>query len=255
MVRPGKALFGIDCETIWLATLIGFPCGSMLSPLNTEQNRLALQLINLQYNYLLFVVGDLLDTYSPNVYWDFSWAPWAYQIQGDDILRHRLLPSLQSGPAHPERRDLGHRPLRRFLSGWGIATMTASYAGTCFCGAVRVEVCGEPDVMAYCHCQSCRSWSGSPVHASTIWKAEAVAVTAGAEHVATFHKTPESISHRQYLREVRRAPADPTSDPGRDRRVCGDVADPRVPSQPARQLCGDGLAAAGRPAEIPRLPQ
>jgi len=84
MVRPGKALFGIDCETIWLATLIGFPCGSMLSPLNTEQNRLALQLINLQYNYLLFVVGDLLDTYSPNVYWDFSWAPWAYQIQGDD---------------------------------------------------------------------------------------------------------------------------------------------------------------------------
>ncbi len=76
--------------------------------------------------------------------------------------------------------------------------MTASYAGTCFCGAVRVEVSGEPAAMAYCHCQSCRSWSGSPVHASTIWPPDAVAVTAGVEHVATFHKTPQSISHRQY---------------------------------------------------------
>ncbi len=83
--KDQSGLFGIDCETIWLATLIGFPCGSMLSPANTEQNRLALQLINLQYNYLLFVVSDLLDTYSPNVYWDFTFAPWVYQIQGDDI--------------------------------------------------------------------------------------------------------------------------------------------------------------------------
>ena len=52
--------------------------------------------------------------------------------------------------------------------------------------------------MAYCHCESCRSWSGSPVHAATMWPADAVRVTAGSEHVATFHKTPDSISHRQY---------------------------------------------------------
>ena len=76
--------------------------------------------------------------------------------------------------------------------------MNASYKGTCFCGAVRVEVSGEPLAMAYCHCQSCRSWSGSPVHASTMWKTDAVKVTAGSEHVATFHKTSQSISHRQY---------------------------------------------------------
>jgi lysophospholipase L1-like esterase len=83
--KDETGLFGIDCETIWLATLIGFPCGSMLSPFNTEQNRLALQLINLQYNYLLAVVTNLLDANSPNLYWNFTWAPWAYQFQGDDI--------------------------------------------------------------------------------------------------------------------------------------------------------------------------
>lgn len=52
--------------------------------------------------------------------------------------------------------------------------------------------------MAYCHCESRRSWAGSPVHASTIWKADAVKIAAGAEHIRTFQKDPQSISHRQY---------------------------------------------------------
>lgn len=76
--------------------------------------------------------------------------------------------------------------------------MVNVYKGQCFCGAVEIEVSGQPQGMAYCHCNSCRSWSGSPVHASTMWKSESVKVVAGVEHVGTFHKTPESISHRQY---------------------------------------------------------
>jgi hypothetical protein len=76
--------------------------------------------------------------------------------------------------------------------------MTQLYKGECFCGAVSIEVSGEPQSMAYCHCDSCRSWSGSPVHASTMWLAESVEVSGGAEHIRTFRKTPDSISHRQY---------------------------------------------------------
>ena len=67
-----------------------------------------------------------------------------------------------------------------------------SYSGSCFCGAVAVEVTGEPEGMGYCHCQSCRSWSGGPVNAFSLWKPETVAVTRGADHVATFAKTPGS---------------------------------------------------------------
>jgi hypothetical protein len=70
------------------------------------------------------------------------------------------------------------------------------HKGECFCGAVRVEVTGEPAAMGYCHCNSCRSWSAAPVNAFTLWKPEAVKVTAGAEHLATFQKTPRS--ERQY---------------------------------------------------------
>ena len=76
--------------------------------------------------------------------------------------------------------------------------MTTSHQGACFCGAVQLEVSGEPVAMAYCHCESCRSWSGSPVHGSTMWNADSVKVTSGSDHIATFHKTPESISHRKY---------------------------------------------------------
>ncbi len=74
--------------------------------------------------------------------------------------------------------------------------MSGTYTGECFCGAVRLEVTGAPEGMGYCHCRSCRSWSGGPVNAFSLWKPDAVKVTQGAEAVATYQKTP--ISQRQY---------------------------------------------------------
>ncbi len=76
--------------------------------------------------------------------------------------------------------------------------MNKQHDGNCFCGAVQIRVSGEPDAMSYCHCTSCRSWSGSPVGTSTLWKADSVEIVAGEEHINTFQKTPESISYRQY---------------------------------------------------------
>jgi hypothetical protein len=71
-----------------------------------------------------------------------------------------------------------------------------THTGECFCGAVALEVDGAPEAMGYCHCASCRSWSGGPVNAFSLWKPEAVRVTRGAEHLATYNKT--DMSHRQY---------------------------------------------------------
>src|SRR5579864_3389789 len=72
----------------------------------------------------------------------------------------------------------------------------ATHYGECFCGAVKVEVSGEPEGMGYCHCSSCRAWSGGPVNAFTLWKPEAVQVTSGSQHLATFEKT--AMSQRKY---------------------------------------------------------
>jgi len=67
-----------------------------------------------------------------------------------------------------------------------------SYEGQCFCGSVKITVSGEPEAMGYCHCRSCRSWSGDPVNGFTLWKPEDVRITKGPEHVATFNKTAGS---------------------------------------------------------------
>src|SRR5215469_10785998 len=68
--------------------------------------------------------------------------------------------------------------------------MAMTHKGACFCGAVEVEVTGEPEGMGYCHCRSCRSWSGGPVNAFSLWQPTAVKVTKGA--LASFAKTPNS---------------------------------------------------------------
>ena len=81
-------------------------------------------------------------------------------------------------------------PIRTLLKG------IMTYKGECFCGAIQLEVSGEPEAMGYCHCRSCRSWSGGPVNAFSLWKPDAVHVTKGAEYLGTYQKTPVSL--RQY---------------------------------------------------------
>jgi hypothetical protein len=67
-----------------------------------------------------------------------------------------------------------------------------SYKGSCFCGAVKFTVSGEPSGMGYCHCESCRHWSAGPVNAFTLWSPEAVKITHGADNIGTYNKTPQS---------------------------------------------------------------
>jgi hypothetical protein len=50
--------------------------------------------------------------------------------------------------------------------------------------------------MGYCHCSSCRSYSGSPVTAFVLWKAADVKVTKGADYIGHFNKT--GMSDRQF---------------------------------------------------------
>ena len=66
------------------------------------------------------------------------------------------------------------------------------HVGSCFCGAVILEVTGKPEAMGYCHCRSCRSWSGGPVNAFSFWKPGAVRIRSGQRHVAVYRKTEHS---------------------------------------------------------------
>jgi hypothetical protein len=71
-----------------------------------------------------------------------------------------------------------------------------THTGTCFCGAVEIEATDTPEEMGYCHCNSCRSYSGGPLSAFILWKAENVRVTKGVEFLGRFNKT--GFSDRQF---------------------------------------------------------
>jgi len=67
-----------------------------------------------------------------------------------------------------------------------------TYQGSCFCGAVKFTVSGEPAAMGYCHCESCRSWAAAPVNAFTLWQPQSLRITKGADNIGTYNKTPKS---------------------------------------------------------------
>ncbi len=66
------------------------------------------------------------------------------------------------------------------------------YQGSCFCGDVQFIVSGEPDAVGFCHCDSCRRWSGGPVNAFSLWKPESITITRGADNIGTYNKTEQS---------------------------------------------------------------
>jgi len=77
-------------------------------------------------------------------------------------------------------------------------SQTKTYRGSCFCGAVELAVSGDPAGMGYCHCNSCRRWSASPVNGFTLWPAASVEVLRGADQIASFSKSP--ASHRKWCK-------------------------------------------------------
>ena len=72
-------------------------------------------------------------------------------------------------------------------------------------------------------------WSGGPVNAFSLWRPEAVRVTRGQEHVATFAKTPSATV---YPLQVRRPPDDQPPAARAGRRLFGD--------HPHARFCGGG---------------
>lgn len=70
---------------------------------------------------------------------------------------------------------------------------------SCMCGAVALELSGDPAFQVYCHCESCRGWLGAPIHAASLWPAASVKITRGADALGTWKRTEKS--HRRFCRQ------------------------------------------------------
>ena len=67
--------------------------------------------------------------------------------------------------------------------------MTETFQGSCFCGAVQLEVAGDAAFQGFCHCDDCRRWSGTPVTAFALWPSDKVRVTAGEDRLVSYSQT------------------------------------------------------------------
>lgn len=63
------------------------------------------------------------------------------------------------------------------------------YHAQCFCGTVQIEAEGEPVVQCYCHCNSCRRFTGSPVNAPVLWPRSSIRFTSGEDKIRRFAKS------------------------------------------------------------------
>ena len=79
-----KGLLGIDCQAIWATTVLGFPCGSMLSPLNSEADRLFVQSMNFAYNDAILTAVAAKNRNSRRAYYHFVDIE-PVPFTGDDI--------------------------------------------------------------------------------------------------------------------------------------------------------------------------
>jgi len=67
--------------------------------------------------------------------------------------------------------------------------------GSCLCGKVRFEVRGEPVVMYYCHCGTCRKATGTAFATNIIVHAEDFAIVSGTELLSAFESSPNKHRH------------------------------------------------------------
>src|SRR5438093_2668920 len=74
--------------------------------------------------------------------------------------------------------------------------MANTHKAGCACGAVQLEITGDPAFQVYCHCSSCRGWLGAPIHAASLWPTPNVKVTKGADKLGLYKRTENS--HRQF---------------------------------------------------------
>jgi hypothetical protein len=73
-----------------------------------------------------------------------------------------------------------------------LETAADTHTGTCFCGSIVVEATGAPVEMGYCHCSSCRAYSGAPLVDFTLWHDADVRVVRGAALMVGFNRSGTS---------------------------------------------------------------
>jgi len=76
----------IPCELVWATTLLGaFPCGTMLSPRNSEADRQYTRSRNIAFNQILEGLSAEFDQSDPHHYWEFTPLPFEAEFVPSEV--------------------------------------------------------------------------------------------------------------------------------------------------------------------------
>jgi lysophospholipase L1-like esterase len=115
-IGKSKTALGIvDCEVLWAATVLGFPCGSMLSPFNSEADRLYVDSRNRGYNTILQQVTAQLD--AANSEFIFYADSYAFQFVQNEISNIDCFHPSWRGERTLSREIWNNGPFRDFQAG------------------------------------------------------------------------------------------------------------------------------------------
>ncbi len=115
-IGQDKTALGIvDCEVLWAGTVLGFPCGSMLSPFNSEADRLYVQSRNVGYNAIIQRVVAELD--AANSEFLFSADAYAFNFVQNEISNIDCFHPSWRGQRTLSREVWNTGPFRDFQAG------------------------------------------------------------------------------------------------------------------------------------------
>ena len=80
-----KALGVVDCSLLWQASDLGFPCGSMLSPENTEADREYVRQRNIEYNQIMHFLTLLAAIDYPHLFVSFTDVTFTFPFTQEHI--------------------------------------------------------------------------------------------------------------------------------------------------------------------------
>jgi lysophospholipase L1-like esterase len=115
-IGKNKTALGIaDCEVLWAATVLGFPCGSMLSPFNSEADRQYVDARTRGYNAILQQVSAELDAANPEFI--FFGDAYAFQFVENEISNIDCFHPSWRGERTLSRQIWNNGPFRTFQAG------------------------------------------------------------------------------------------------------------------------------------------
>jgi lysophospholipase L1-like esterase len=115
-IGQSKIALGIvDCEVLWAGTVLGFPCGSMLSPFNSESDRLYVDARTRGYNAILQRVTAEVDAANPEFL--FYADAYAFQFVENEISNLDCFHPSWRGERTLAREIWNNGPFRDFQKG------------------------------------------------------------------------------------------------------------------------------------------